>query len=497
MNDLLLVNPCFEPGYNTSNVPLSLAILGGYLEDMGIGYDIIDPVVMGLDRNDVIKRARNCDYVGLTSFTHTREDCLGLAKEIKSANPECKIILGGPHASCLDVQILKYSPYVDIVVRGEGERALSMICEGEPLENVPGITYRHGDNTKRTSEAKPIDELDELPFPAYHKFPIADYIPILEGQKEIEELTHVGITTSRGCPFKCVFCASASRFKHLWRAISPERVGELIQYLYDKFSVRYFRFFDDNFTVNKKRVIQVCDEICERGLDITFRIEARVDSLTEEMLMALKKAGCHLMEIGIESGSDRILKNLNKKITVSQVKDAISLAKKHQITTKGFLMVSLPDERTGDVLETMKVARLPDFVTVGILTLLPGAPLTEGLKSKGRPNLYERIWGEFLTQSGQVLLLPVESLPRDNKQGCQEQGVGQVEIESENKRIVCVQALRLSISIVSAINPKAQYLLPNQKRARRSCSLCLLTSPFSQPGCVSRPSPTREAERPC
>lgn len=390
MSELLLINPCFEPGYNTSNVPLSLAYLGGYLEERGIGYDIIDPVAMGLSREEVVRRAKNSDHVGLTSFTHSREDCLSLAGEIKSANPDCKIILGGPHASCLDIPILEHSKDVDIIVRGEGEKSLAAICEDRPLEEVPGITYRKGTKMKSNPEAKPVENLDELPFPAYHKFPIADYIPILEGQKEIEKMTHIGITTSRGCPFKCVFCASAGRFQHLWRAISPGRVGELIQHLYDKFSVRYFRFFDDNFTVNKKRVIRVSEEIIERGLDITFRIEARVDSLDDEMLRALKKAGCHLMEIGIESGSDRILKNLNKKITVSQVKGAVSLAKRHGITTKGFLMVSLPGEQTGDVLETMKISRLPDFVTVGILTLLPGAPLTETLRLNGQ--LDDSIW---------------------------------------------------------------------------------------------------------
>ncbi|MFQ6060770.1 MAG: B12-binding domain-containing radical SAM protein [Thermoplasmata archaeon] len=383
MNEVLLINPCFEPGYNTSNVPLSLAYLGGYLEERSIGYDIIDPVVMGLSREEVVRRSRGYDYIGLTSFTHTREDCLNIAKEIKLNNPESKIILGGPHASCLDVQILKYSKSVDIVVRGEGERPLTMICKGDPLENIPGITYREGEDIKRNTEMKPIKNLDELPFPAYHKFPIGDYIPFYEGQKDLEKLIHVAITTSRGCPFRCVFCASASRFRYIWRSLSPPKVGELVQYLHDRFRVRYFRFFDDNFTVNKKRVIQVCKEMVDRGLDIMFRIEARVDSLTKEMLKALKKAGCHLMEIGIESGSDRILKNLNKRITVSQVKDAISLARRQGITTKGFLMVSLPGERTADVLETMKISLLPDFVTVGILTLLPGSPLTEGLKSKG------------------------------------------------------------------------------------------------------------------
>lgn len=390
MKEILLINPCFEPGYNTSNVPLSLAVLGGYLENKGIGYDIIDPFVMKLSWEDVVNRARGYDLVGLTAFTHTRENCLNLAKDIKSANPDCKVILGGPHASCLDMAILEHSKDVDVVIRGEGEDSLSMICEGKPMDQVPGATYRDDRRIKKNPEAKPIENLDELPFPAYHKFPIRDYIPFHEGQKELETLTHVGITTSRGCPFKCVFCASASRFKHMWRAASPQRVGELLQHLYDKFGVRYFRFFDDNFTVNKKRVINVCREIVDRKLDINFRIEARVDSLNDEMLRALKNAGCHLMEIGIESGSDRILKNLNKKITVQQVKDAVALSKKHGISTKGFLMINLPGEKTSDVMKTLQISVLPDFVTVGILTLLPGAPLTERLKLEGR--LDDSIW---------------------------------------------------------------------------------------------------------
>ncbi len=390
MKEILLINPCFEPGYNTSNVPLSLAVLGGYLEHKGIGYDILDPFVMKLSWEDVVKRAKEYDLVGLTTFTHTRENCLDLARDIKSINPDCKVILGGPHASCLDVPILERSREVDIVIRGEGEESLSMICEGRPMEEIPGATYRDNGRIRTNPEAKPMENLDELPFPAYRKFPIKDYIPFHEGQKELEKLTHVGITTSRGCPFKCSFCASASRFKHMWRATSPPRVGELLQHLHDKFGVRYFRFFDDNFTVNKKRVIKVCQEIIERGLDVSFRIEARVDSLNDEMLIALKKAGCHLMEIGIESGSDEILKNLNKKITVQQVRDAVALSKKHGIATKGFLMINLPGEKTSDVLKTMKVSLLPDFITVGILTLLPGAPLTERLKKEGK--LDNSIW---------------------------------------------------------------------------------------------------------
>jgi radical SAM superfamily enzyme YgiQ (UPF0313 family) len=392
MKEVLLINPCFEPGYNTSNIPLSIACLGGYLEERGIGYDIIDPFVMKKSWDDVVNKAKGYDYVGLTTFTHTRENCLNLAKDVKFINPDCKVILGGPHASCLDVPILEHSKDVDIIIRGEGEESLSMICEGQPLEKVPGATYRDNGRIMTNPEAKQIENLDDLPFPAYHKFPIKEYIPFHEGQKELEKLTHVGITTSRGCPFKCVFCASASRFRHVWRAASPSRVGELLQHLYDKFGVRYFRFFDDNFTVNKKRVIEVCQEIVDRGLDVSFRIEARVDSLNDEMLKALKKAGCHLMEIGIESGSDKILKNLNKKITFQQVKDAVALSKKHQITTKGFLMINLPGEKTSDVLKTMKISLLPDFITVGILTLLPGAPMTERLKEEGR--LDDSVWFE-------------------------------------------------------------------------------------------------------
>jgi len=248
-----------------------------------------------------------------------------------------------------------------------------------------GITYREKDHI-RSSLARPfISNLDSLPFPAFHLLPITKYRP---HPPHGRQLPSIPIVTSRGCPYRCIYC-SKSVFGGKYRASSPTYIADEIEYLMDKFNVREITFYDDVFTLNKKRVIAICEELERRRIEIPWTCETRVNLVNEELVEKMKKAGCYMIAYGVESGTQEILDNLKKDITLEQATRAFELTHKIGIQTIAYFMIGSPGETAETIEETIKFAKKldPDFVQFSITTPFPGTELCdlavkEGMASK-------------------------------------------------------------------------------------------------------------------
>ncbi|MCD6467815.1 MAG: radical SAM protein, partial [Thermoplasmata archaeon] len=366
----------FNTVKRTAYPPLNLLTLASVIEDLA-NVKIIDMVVDGGIEN-LKKRIKSFDpdIIGITALTPTIYESWFIAKIAKENNPNCVTMLGGPHPSVLDKESLN-SPYVDIIVRGEGEQTFREIVrnKGKPSKETKGVSFKEKGKIIVNEERELIKNLDELPLPPYHLVPMEKYrvhANIFDLRKDRESIA--GIMTSRGCPFKCRFCASDIIYKGVWRARSPENVVEEISILRHRYKKREIEFMDDTFALDRKRAKRICELIKEENLDISWSCSTRVDRFDKELATMLREAGCYAVSFGIESGVQKTLDFLNKGITVSEIERAVKTAKKHGFIVNTSLILGIPGENREKVNETIRfINRLrPTTASFSLLTPYPG-----------------------------------------------------------------------------------------------------------------------------
>lgn len=290
-------------------------------------------------------------------------------------------MLGGPHAHLFPEETIQLNG-VDFVVLGEGERTfkslLDHIEEPTELRNVPGLVFRNGQETIRTGTPLPIEDLDSLPFPARHLTQIHKYRSLLALRDPVTSLF-----TSRGCPFKCAFC-DKPHLGRRFRARSARNVVDEIEQCV-RMGINDFLIYDDTFTVYKGRVLEICDEIQKRRLDVGFHVRTRVDCVDEEMLKRLKRAGCRGIHYGVEAGTEKVLRALNKGITLERIRATFELTRRHRIPTLAYFMIGNPSETLEDIRSTFEfMKRLnPDYVHLTILCPFPGTQCYKDALEKG------------------------------------------------------------------------------------------------------------------
>ena len=364
-----------------STPPLGLAYLAASLREAGFKVKIIDNIVEKLSFEELLKKIRNATIVGITSTTPTFNAALKYAKKIKEALPNVFVILGGVHVTFKPFEALKN--YVDAICVGEGEETIIEVAErieaGKSLKGVRGTIYREGDRIIKNPPRKFIEDLDSLPFPAYDLLPLEKYSVL--GNK----LRHFPIITSRGCPFGCRYCSSSLFIGKKFRARSPKNVVDEIEWLVSEFGARNIAFADDTFTFSRKRVEAICDEIIRRGIEVSWSCSSRVDTINEELLKKMKKAGCKAIYFGVESANQKILDYYRKRIDLKKVFRAIRLAKKYGIMTICSFIIGAPNETKEDMKNTLKLALKldPDYAQFSILTPYPGTEIYEEAKRKG------------------------------------------------------------------------------------------------------------------
>jgi len=338
------------------------------------------------------------DVIGVSCFTDRRANVFKFLKRIKEEEGIITVI-GGIHPTLFPEQILKNYKYVDFIVRGEGEIIFNnLLAELKKHKNnlteINGIAFCRDNEIIITKPERLIENLDELPYPKYErinneffKFTHYDERYSFNGKK-ISELKQMAIITSRGCPFNCIYCSTASYWGRRVRYRSPENVISEIEYLHKEHNVEFINFIDDAFTINKERVKKICKLIIDRAIKVCWICETNVKTIDDEMLRIMKEAGCFAINYGVESGSPIILQNIKKSISVKEIEKAIEGAKKNNIIPDIFLMVGNPGENKKTIKETLLLLKRtkPSSGGWGILTIFPGTELYEYCKKIGYIN---------------------------------------------------------------------------------------------------------------
>ncbi len=394
---LLLVNPYFGTGTDartegaTHSPPLGLGFLATYVRDHSdCRVEVLDPAPQGLTLEQTLARAAEADFVGLTCYADTRFQCFEFAERLRVAHPKATIIVGGPHTFAMDELILRRYPFIDIVVRGEGEETLLEIVQGVPRAEIAGITYRDGGRVIRNPLRALSDSINRY-YIDYSLLPPMDlYSRDVEAPADIRRLKTLYTIATRGCPFQCSYCANI-HWERRWRATTPDELVRRIKGWVEQFGVEYVRFYDDLFTANKGWVLEFCRRLRDSGLRIRFRVLVRAGT-DRAVLKALKDAGCVAVGFGIESGSDRVLKRIEKKITREQVIETVRACRELGLWTVGAFIISLPDETVEDYEQTLSLTPLVDTFQTNIQIIFPYTPFYEELK--GRGEIDDAIWFE-------------------------------------------------------------------------------------------------------
>lgn len=374
--------------------PIGLLYIASMAEKVpGCKVGVLDATVDQLDYAQIEEyiRRESPDVVGIQTMTYTLIDSLETAKVAKKVNKNIHVCLGGPHISIYPEETLNFLE-VDSVVIGEGEYIfadlLRAIIMRKDLHTVKGIMFKQAGEKIFTGTRGLIDDINSLPFPSRHLTPIKKYWSILSQSAPITT-----IISSRGCPYKCIFCERPHLGKK-FRFRSADNVVNELQGAVES-GIKGFIFYDDTFTLDRKRVHDICDEVKRRNLNIDWSIRARVDSVDEPMLIKLRSAGCNMIHFGVESGNPEILKVLKKNINLDQVKKAFYWSKKHGIKTLGYFMLGNPTENRQQILETIAFAKKlnPDYINVSLTTPFPGTELYKMGIEKGV--LKSDYWKEF------------------------------------------------------------------------------------------------------
>ncbi|UCG03435.1 MAG: cobalamin-dependent protein [Candidatus Heimdallarchaeota archaeon] len=390
--DIILINPPYNKELYKSKKsisvqpPVGLAYLASTLEKEGINVEILDANAEMLSIQDTADRAisSRARFVGITSVTTTIPLVYEISHKIK-AESGITIVLGGPHVTFMAKRTLNECNAVDIIVRGEGEITLAEIIKHEDeLSKVDGITFRDGKIIVENKERMPIQNIDEIPFPAYHLLPMELYQPGPFFNVGVSGRKFGRMIASRGCPNKCVFCSS-SHFWGKFRMRSPDNIIEEIEHLIEIFGTKHIDFLDDTLTINKKRMERICDILIQKDIHIAWTCYSRVNTISDSLVRKMKRSGCFGISFGIESGNQRILDNINKNITIEQARKAMKIVKKHGIKVMCDFMIGLPGDDLNTVNQTIDFAveLSPDFAFFSITTPFPGTELYQKVLEKG------------------------------------------------------------------------------------------------------------------
>ncbi len=380
-----LVNPPPLKGVYRHQLYLSigLAYMAAVLEEKGHEVTVIDCPALNLDQETLKSKLASIQpqIIGITSMTPTIQSAVLSAQVAKQACPNSTVVLGGPHATFMDKQVLAKENAVDVIVRGEGEQTLLELAQnaGNPkaLDNIEGITFRKNGQAIRNPERPFIQNLDDLPRPAYKHFDLEKYR--LFGRKMLP------IITSRGCPSQCSFCTTSRIFGRPFRARSPKNVVDELEWLQDEHGADAFSFYDDTFTLDKNRALKICEDIKNRKLGIPWDCQTRVSTVTEDMLKIMREANCQQVFFGVESGCQTILDAVHKGTSVEQNKKAIKMAKDAGLFVAVSVMVGYPGETREMLEQTIDLLRQaePDDAYICVATPYPGTELRTIIEEKG------------------------------------------------------------------------------------------------------------------
>ena len=386
-----------------SLLPVSLVYLAGYLEKTGYPVRIFDGQVEPMNETTIrnVIREFKPDVVGITCMTPMVVETHMAASYIKRIDPKIRIVAGGIHPTVLPDEIIR-DENIDVIVRGEGEVTFQQLLERLPdegdLSDIQGLTYRRDGSIVHTPDRPLITDLDVLPFPARHLVNYNGYhqVPDAVFAKPLRE-----ILTSRGCPFKCIFCSARLLSGFHYRYHSPERVLEEVDLLVNQYRARQIAVLDDNFVVERERTIRICEGLLQRGYPkkVVWTTAARADQVDLELLRLMKKAGFALVSFGVETGSPRLLASIQKGETMDQIAQAVDWAHRAGLKVRGTLILGLPTETAEDSRATIDWAKKLklDFAKFSLATPYPGTVLYDLALQQG---MTFSDWSHFSSMAG-------------------------------------------------------------------------------------------------
>ncbi|MBN1669875.1 MAG: B12-binding domain-containing radical SAM protein [Kiritimatiellae bacterium] len=365
--------------------PMHLLYLAACLRQAGFGVEVLDANAFRLSDQQLIDRARALGpaVIGLSLYSEILRQVRDLTLRLKSACPDAFLVLGGPHATAVPGQTLQQFGAVHCLLTGETEDSFPALCraltDGAPVSGIPGVVYRrNGEITAGPPYTFP--NVNAVPRPARdlveQAYSEKRYYTLMVRRRPVDTLF-----TSRGCPFKCGFCYN---FRFKYRARDPEEVVDELGGIRER-GIRDVEICDDTFTIDHRRALAIFDKIIERNLDISFRIKSRVDVFTEELASRGREAGVYLVAFGMESGAQRILDAMHKRITLEQSARACALCRKYGMLSHSSWVIGYPGETPETVEETVNfvLKHRPSTVNVAVLRPYPETRAYHTAKESG------------------------------------------------------------------------------------------------------------------
>jgi len=360
--------------------PLGVLSIAATLEAAGCSVGVVDAHAEQLDIHGISERLQKHrpHIVGLSVLTSQCPAAHRIARLAKEILPDCTVIAGGVHAEAMPERMLRNAS-IDAVVRGDGEEAMVELVAGTSFSDVLGLSWRR-ENQVVHNPARPVQlDLDARPMPAYHLVDFDRYYP---GATTYRHLPAINLLMTRGCPGRCSFCNSA---KTTLRARSPASMVAQIRHLHDEYGIRQFQFYDDTFTVLKKVCLEFCDLLAAEDLDVSWIAFVRGDCFSDKLAAAMKRAGCHQVLIGIETGSQLIGERIGKTIDADRYRQAVATAHAHDMEVRASFVIG----NMGETWETMQ-ASLDlaidldvDFFQLFISSPYPGTAVFQEAVEKG------------------------------------------------------------------------------------------------------------------
>ena len=369
--------------------PLGMLYIATYLRENGVDISIIDEAAQGYSLKETVDwvKKEDPDILGFSTCSSSGRKAALIAEKVKNENPDIVTVFGNFYATFNAERILKKYPFVDAIIRGEGEHTsleLAKCLEKKgDLKKVLGINFRNNGQTISTPDRPLIKDVDSLPFPdrelldvEYHNTTAG----IVVAPKKFSSFV-----TSRGCVFRCRFCGCRRLARTLWRSRSVDNILEELHLLSSQ-GYKQLLFVDDNFTLNPKRVIKLCQRLKKEKVNVEFFAEGRVDHCPQDMLQEMVRANCKMIYFGIENGTQKVLDYYDKQTTPQQAMDAVKRARKVGIDViVASFILGAPHETRQEIWNTLKFAQklqvdIPQF---NILATFPGTDIWEELKMQG------------------------------------------------------------------------------------------------------------------
>jgi len=398
-----------------NRAPLDLAYMAAMLEKIGVVCKIKDYAAEKASWETLEKDAADFrpDLLLVSVTTPTLKNDLAVCRIAKKIDPTMLTVAKGAHFTAKDDEVLLGHPELDLVIRGESEHAIVEIAERRDYGSILGLAWRQDGAVRRNADRPyiEVEDLDNLPFPARHLLNNNLYAAPDTG----EPITMVN--TGRGCPHQCIYCAVTIASGYKLKVRSPKNIVDEIEECVKRHNIRNFFFRADTFTWDEKWVVDLCQMVLDRKLNIRWGCNSRVDTISDKRLEWMKKAGCWIIGFGIESGNQEMLDKMKKRAKLEDARKAIALCKKYGVKTYGLFLIGLPWETRQTVDETIRFAQElnPSFLDFNIAYPLPGTEYYRIAKEMGLFDDADLSNGDYARPIVRTLTLSTEELVRLRK----------------------------------------------------------------------------------